>query len=194
MRKSMAYGLIVAGIGVAVASAQPPPQPPGTLLREPYTPRRLVTIVTPPDPAPVELDATGSLDLPYPLESATLALRVRSRHRETLPASGLTVRVALGPLDDSMFSMRMQPQAPADPARAPQPAVPELVRDAWETVTFTRVAADPPLPVLVMKRDLRIVATLERVLDAGGVELWTHPGSREALWKALRAATTEPPR
>jgi hypothetical protein len=189
----MLVGVLLAGGTAAVASAQPPPQPPGTLLREPYTPRRLVTIVTPPDPAPVELDTTGTLDLPYPLESATLALRVRSRHREALPASGLTVRVALGPLGDSMFSMRMRPEARAA-AGAPQPAVQDLVRDAWETVTFTRVAADPPLPVLVMKRNLRIVATLERVLDAGGVELWTHPDSREALWKALRAATTEPPR
>ena len=204
MRRPIVPTLLLAAGAALAASAQPPPQPPGTVLREPYAATRVVDIIAAAGEAPVELAPTGVLDLAYPLAGATLTVRVRSRHREALPASGLTLRLAVGPFDapgrgqgnerSTMVSLRMQPQTASGLAASRHATVEHLAPGIWESVVFSRVPADPALPILVMRRQVRVIATLERVTDADDEDVWTNPDSRELLWKALRAVTYTEPR
>ncbi|MDP1568422.1 MAG: hypothetical protein Q8L86_00340 [Vicinamibacterales bacterium] len=189
LRRGVAAAVLTAGVSVAAQ------QPPGTLLREPYTPARTAEMVPAPG-APIEFDAAGTLDLAYPLTGTTFTVRLRSRHPGLLPVTGLTLRVAIGPMDDgTMFTMRMEPLVVAGLGAARhRNSIADLVPGAWETVVFSRLAADPVPPMTVMNRSLRVVATLERVTSADDVEVWVNPDTRELLWNALRAVTqTDPP-
>lgn len=194
MKMGVFWALALAASAAVALSAQPPPEPRGQMLREPYRPSRTVTMVPPPAGAPIELESTATLNLAYPLERATLVVRLRSRHPAWLPASGLTVRLALGPVaDDGTFTLRMRPRASDGPTVPPvEPGARDLLPGVWETVAFTRVSSEPLLPLSVMNEGLRIVAALESVEDATGRDLWSHPDVEKDLRDSLRLATSAP--
>jgi hypothetical protein len=180
---------IVASLLASMAAAGAGAEQAG-VFREPYTRIRPVIVVAPPDDAPVVFDPSGTIALVHPLEATTLTVRVRSRHPEPLPSSGLVLRVGFGPMEDMMLTMRMQPRSgegSAIPGLADVPSL--LLPDTAARLIFFRVAADPPPPLAATRRTLRIVAVLERVTDAGGRDIWTNPDSREHIWEALRAST-----
>jgi hypothetical protein len=150
--------------------------------REPFQASRQIEIVEAKG-SPVELDR-GTLAWPLSTDVVGVTADVRAR-ASTVPVERIVIRLAAGPFEDRMATCRFESVTRSDDSRVP-PA--PLAGSEWQQVSFRRMADDPPLRVMALRRETRVLVTIERV-EARGQVVFQNLDSRERLWEALTGRT-----
>jgi hypothetical protein len=150
------------------------------LWREPYTDLHAITALDPPS-SPVVL-ADGTLSLRHPLDLMRVLIGVRARGPRAINSSAVTLRLAAGPFEDRMLTIRVVESPKQPPTLLPRRGI-----EGVDRFSFERLPEDPPIDTLAIRRDTKVVVTVERVVDTAGRVIFDNKDSREQLWEALTA-------
>lgn len=125
------------------------------------------------------VDITEAELLGMPASGVMFSAHIRMIGVRPYALDGVTLRLAIGPTSGGMVSVRLVPSRP-------QPdATDARLRANGAIVAFERSPSDPPLPLLIIRKGMRLVVTLESIRSAAGEVMWTNPDAIELLWDAL---------
>lgn len=172
-------------VGVVLSLAASPEQE-GHIWREPFRATFPVKVLHPPD-SPAQLVPPATLTAIGGAPGLIVGLRVGGAR--VIDAHGLLLRFAAGPFPDGMITVRLRrssgPPGMLPRLVPPHSLIPELSSPPRLPLSFEQIPDDPPFGWMAIRRNTRLVVTIERVSAAGGTIVFDNPTSREQLWEAI---------
>jgi hypothetical protein len=135
--------------------------------------------IAPPNGALLEFD-DGWLD--WSLRAPALETVARSRSVRSIPISGILLRLAFGPTNDGMVTLRLRPQANDVLAGLPD----RITQDGGaRRLRFVMVREDRAPGLLALTAEMHVVFTVERIENEESQLIFDNPDAIELLWDAL---------
>lgn len=122
----------------------------------------------------------GGLAGPFQLRATVRRTGIRS-----FAASGIALRLALGPVNDGLVTVRMVPKRADDGT-----PLERTLGSGRITLVFAPDPADPSPVPRTIARGTRLAVTVDNIRDENGGDVWMNPDAVELLRRALGLATT----
>lgn len=154
--------------------------------REPLMSAWPVKVIAPSRGMPLQLGG-GTITFSHLPQRATLAITASSLTIRPILISGITLRVAVGPMPDGILTFRMRPVTSAAGPQAvlPGPLARLTTSDGAVPLTFVIALEDHAPPATALRRTTQVVVTVERLEGDEGQLIFENPDASELLWEAL---------